>query len=301
MSDNKHVSYSSRRDLRNNKKKFSFSFGWFFSFFDLKNGKPLFAVTFLGIFFVTLVSLGGFLVVVNPKFDSSVVAHSVVQDVVPEILSDSQLPYSRNGIDIVDPDRKLGNLLALGGGDVLNVSATSGLLSMPLKNVSVASYSSGFGVRDNPTGPGQEDHTGLDFAAAVGTEVFAAAGGVVREMVSGNEGYGNRVVVEHAFDGDAFLLGQGESSGLVVRTTYSHLSGFAREAAHVDKVTGELIKSSLKVGALVDRGSLIAFVGSTGNSTGSHLHFEVELVDANGKSLGYKNPLFWLPGVDAKL
>ena len=83
-------------------------------------------------------------------------------------------------------------------------------------------------------------HTGLDFAGATGTPITAASAGTVVE--AGRSGaYGNRVVIQHD-DGTA--------------TSYSHLSRIA------------------VAGGRVEAGAVIGLLGSTGNSTGPHLHFE---------------------------
>jgi len=104
--------------------------------------------------------------------------------------------------------------------------------------------SSGFGFRSDPfTGRGAL-HTGLDFPAEIGTPIVAAAGGMV--VAAGvHPQYGNKVEVDHG-------------NGLVTR--YAHAS-----------------RLLVKEGDLVKRGQTIALVGSTGRSTGPHLHFEVLL------------------------
>jgi murein DD-endopeptidase MepM/ murein hydrolase activator NlpD len=128
------------------------------------------------------------------------------------------------------------------------------LLSEPLK---VLNSSSAFGLRVSPiTGAVGEFHRGQDYSAACGTEVFAAAGGTVTYTEWHPWGGGNRVEVDHG-------------NGLV--TTYNHLSA-----------------SKVKVGQKVERGELIALVGTTGSSTGCHLHFEVEVND------NVVDPLPWL-------
>jgi murein DD-endopeptidase MepM/ murein hydrolase activator NlpD len=92
-----------------------------------------------------------------------------------------------------------------------------------------------------PGGWSSGHHTGLDFAAPAGTPVFSALAGTVVE--AGYDGaYGNRIIVKH--DG--------------VKTMYAHLSS-----------------ASVDAGEKVLRGQRIGAVGSTGNSTGPHLHFEV--------------------------
>lgn len=108
----------------------------------------------------------------------------------------------------------------------------------------VLMVSSSYGYRHDPfTGAGAM-HAGLDFPGPLGTPILAAAPGRV-VFVGRKSGYGNVVEVDH---------GQG------ILTRYAHLSGF-----------------SARVGAKVAAGEQIAKMGSTGRSTGSHLHFEVRL------------------------
>ena len=106
--------------------------------------------------------------------------------------------------------------------------------------------SSGFGNRTDPFTGGRAFHSGLDFAAPKGTTVLSAGKGVV-SFVGTQSGYGNVVEVTHA-------------NGLITR--YAHLSGFLSEE-----------------GQAVNSGTPIAKVGSTGRSTGPHLHFEVRKAD----------------------
>ncbi|SCY18438.1 Peptidase family M23 [Nitrosospira sp. Nl5] len=108
--------------------------------------------------------------------------------------------------------------------------------------VSTKWYSSGFGVRIDPFTGRSAFHEGVDFTAATGTPIVAAAGGVV--VYSGyHPEYGNMIDVDHGND-------------LVSR--YAHAS-----------------KRLVTQGQVVVRGQKIAEVGSTGRSTGPHLHFEV--------------------------
>lgn len=113
--------------------------------------------------------------------------------------------------------------------------------------------SSGFGNRKDPFTGARAFHAGLDFAAPTGTTVFSAARGVV-SFVGTKAGYGMVVEVTH-------------DSGLVTR--YAHLSGYLT-----------------KQGQRVNPGTPIAKVGSTGRSTGPHLHFEIrksdEAIDPKG-------------------
>jgi murein DD-endopeptidase MepM/ murein hydrolase activator NlpD len=114
---------------------------------------------------------------------------------------------------------------------------------------------SGFGMRTDPFTGEAAMHTGIDFAAPVGTPILAAAGGVVASAERHPE-YGNVVKIDH---------GNGLS------TLYAHTSKFV-----------------VKVGDIVRTGQQIALVGTTGRSTGPHLHFEVHV---NGIP---QNPLKYL-------
>jgi murein DD-endopeptidase MepM/ murein hydrolase activator NlpD len=116
---------------------------------------------------------------------------------------------------------------------------------------------SGFGMRTDPFTGEMTMHTGVDFAAPVGTPIFAAAGGVV-EAAERHPEYGNLVRIDH---------GNGLS------TWYAHTSRFL-----------------VKAGDIVRKGQQIALVGATGRATGPHLHFEVRV---NGTP---QNPLKYLAG-----
>lgn len=111
-----------------------------------------------------------------------------------------------------------------------------------------------YGWRSDPFGRGSGFHTGLDISAPMGTNVISAEDGVVVH-VGWSGGYGNLVKVQH--DNGAL-------------TYYGHLSGF-----------------NCSVGQRVKRGQLIAFIGSTGYSTGPHLHFEVRFNGQHTDPLNY--------------
>ncbi|MBF0539078.1 MAG: M23 family metallopeptidase [Nitrospirae bacterium] len=108
--------------------------------------------------------------------------------------------------------------------------------------VSSFNISSPFGWRTHPQTGRSEFHSGLDMAVPLGTEVRATADGIV-SFAEWSGGSGNLVVIEHGF-------------------------GFTTCYAHNRKVV-------VQVGQRVRRGDLISYVGSTGNSTGPHVHYEV--------------------------
>ena len=103
----------------------------------------------------------------------------------------------------------------------------------------------GFGMMMHPILKVKKMHSGMDFAAPVGTEIMATADGIVRsaEYPKTNKSYGNRVIIDH---GDIFS------------TSYSHMQ-----------------KYIVEVGQSVVKGEIIGYVGSTGLSKGPHLHYEI--------------------------
>lgn len=121
----------------------------------------------------------------------------------------------------------------------------NGLASIPqVSPAHVAYVSSSFGYRADPFTGGAAFHAGLDFPGPMGSPIYAAAKGRV-SFVGQRQGYGNCVEISHG-------------NGLMTR--YGHLSGF-----------------NVRPGQLVDGGTRIAAMGSTGRSTGPHLHFEVRI------------------------
>lgn len=122
-----------------------------------------------------------------------------------------------------------------------------GLAGIPQHTpASLAYISSGFGYRADPFTGGAAFHAGLDFKGPIGAPIYAAATGTVR-FVGVQQGYGNAVEIDHG-------------NGLVTR--YAHMSGFRT-----------------RIGQSVRAGQVIGLIGSTGRSTGPHLHFEVRIND----------------------
>lgn len=121
-------------------------------------------------------------------------------------------------------------------------------------------FTSGFGVRSDPFGRGHAMHAGIDLSGPLGTPVYATADGVVSTAGWNNGGYGNLIKVEH---------------GRGIETRYGHLS-----------------KILVAPGQQVTRGMLIGRMGSTGRSTGSHLHYEVRI---DGRAV---NPIPFMKSTD---
>lgn len=118
---------------------------------------------------------------------------------------------------------------------------TKSLMKTPING---ARLSSGFGYRKHPILGYNKLHKGVDFAAPSGTPIFAAGNGVV-EFAGKNGAYGNYVRIRH--DG-------------TFKTAYAHMKGF---------------KKGIYDGARVKQGDIIGYVGTTGRSTGPHLHYEI--------------------------
>ncbi|GCC51837.1 peptidase M23 [Chryseotalea sanaruensis] len=115
----------------------------------------------------------------------------------------------------------------------------------PVANKQLIALASGFGPRVHPIYKVKKMHTGIDFAASIGTPIYATADGKVVEVSVRFSGYGKMVEIDHGFG---------------YRTRYAHMHGFA-----------------VRQGQNVKRGDLIGYVGNTGLSTAPHLHYEVML------------------------
>jgi murein DD-endopeptidase MepM/ murein hydrolase activator NlpD len=113
------------------------------------------------------------------------------------------------------------------------------------KPVKTAAFTSGFGVRSDPFQARAAMHPGIDLAGAIGTPIYATADGVVLRAGWNSGGYGNLVEIDH---------------GRGIATRYGHMSAVL-----------------VRAGEQVTRGQQIGRMGSTGRSTGSHLHYEVRI------------------------
>jgi murein DD-endopeptidase MepM/ murein hydrolase activator NlpD len=125
---------------------------------------------------------------------------------------------------------------------------------------SSANFTSGFGIRSDPFRGRAAMHAGIDLAGPLGTPIYATADGIVGRSEWNSGGYGNLVEIDH---------GQG------IQTRYGHLS-----------------RMIARPGQRVRRGELIGLMGSTGRSTGSHLHYEVRI---DGRAV---NPVPFLQSSD---
>ncbi|MEN9319383.1 MAG: hypothetical protein RLZZ309_370 [Bacteroidota bacterium] len=113
----------------------------------------------------------------------------------------------------------------------------------PISNKNMKRVASGFGYRIDPVYKDFRLHAGLDFSAPTGTPIYATSDGVVQTAGFNTDGYGNKVVINHGYG---------------FQTLYAHM-----------------VRVKAKVGQSVKRGEVIGYVGSTGKSTGPHLHYEV--------------------------
>ena len=127
-------------------------------------------------------------------------------------------------------------------------SIEKALMKTPING---ARLSSTFGMRKHPILGYNKMHRGTDFAAPTGTPIVASGSGII-EQVGWNGAYGKYIRIKH---------------NSKYKTAYAHLNGYAR---------------SIKKGAKVRQGQIIGYVGSTGRSTGPHLHYEVLV---NGKRM----------------
>lgn len=113
----------------------------------------------------------------------------------------------------------------------------------PVSNKELKHLASGFGWRIHPVYKTEMFHSGIDFTAPTGTEIYATGNGVVERVEINGHGYGNNVIINHGFG---------------YETLYGHMS-----------------RIKVYQGQKISRGELIGYVGSTGTSSGPHLHYEV--------------------------
>lgn len=113
----------------------------------------------------------------------------------------------------------------------------------PVSNKNLNRIASGFSSRIDPIYKTVKFHAGLDFACPQGTPIYATADGRVKLSGNVGDGYGNHVIIAHGYG---------------YETLYGHM-----------------VRTKVRAGQMVKRGEIIGWVGSTGKSTGPHLHYEV--------------------------
>lgn len=113
----------------------------------------------------------------------------------------------------------------------------------PIRNEDMTRMASGYGYRSDPFTKAKKFHYGMDFSAPRGTPVYATGKGKVIRADNKSSGYGNHIIIDHGFG---------------YKSLYGHL-----------------YKYNVKVGQKINRGDVIGFVGSTGRSSGPHVHYEV--------------------------
>lgn len=126
---------------------------------------------------------------------------------------------------------------------------------IPISTKDLTRIASGFGLRIHPIYKISKLHTGMDFTAPLGTEVYASGDGTVISVQSSKRGMGNYIVINHGFG---------------YTSLYAHLESF-----------------NVKEGRKVRRGDIIGFVGNTGMSVAPHLHYEVKLNEVNVDPVNY--------------
>ncbi len=133
--------------------------------------------------------------------------------------------------------------------DVANLAKSKAVLLasipaiQPIANKDLKRMASGYGFRTHPIYKTEHFHSGIDFSAVVGTEIYATGDGVIARADDKAQGYGNHVVINHGYG---------------YETLYGHMS-----------------KIIARVGQKVKRGDVIGLIGSSGMSTAPHLHYEV--------------------------
>ena len=164
------------------------------------------------------------------------------------------LSFSTRGEELSADEIRANNLLRqMDQLNLYRIAAEKAPFANPVH--SAVRFTSGFGSRRDPKTGGRRMHNGVDFAGPQGTDIYATADGVVTHA-GWQSGFGRLVKIRHAFG---------------IETLYAHNT-----------------KINVKVGQRVSRGDHIADMGSTGRSTGTHLHYEVRV---NGKPV---NPMTYI-------
>jgi murein DD-endopeptidase MepM/ murein hydrolase activator NlpD len=167
------------------------------------------------------------------------------------------LKANQSALGVSDPEFRA---LADSWGQINGLSTKTEVAVPSINPVEIMKFSSGYGYRSAPTRGASRNHKGIDIPGPVGTPIYATADGMIgrAQWVSG---YGKFVEINH---------------GNAVQTRYGHLSA-------MNVMAGQRIK----------KGDVLGYMGSTGRSTGSHLHYEVRVA---GEAI---NPTAFLSPVKA--
>ena len=178
------------------------------------------------------------------ELNSSVAAAQMSAAEAQQAQKDAQAAIESDEMNYEAVKKQIQKMIAAAAASKPTLSFTGFIC--PLKSYS--RISSEYGWRKNPVTGVNKLHAGTDFAAPGGTPIYAAASGYVQVAGWSSGGYGNYVIIYHGKMSDG--------------NTYSTLYGHMRSVA-------------TSAGKYVKQGELIGYVGSTGNSTGNHLHLEV--------------------------
>ncbi len=126
---------------------------------------------------------------------------------------------------------------------------------LPIANEDLTRTASGYGLRVHPIYKIIKFHSGMDFTAPAGTDVYATGDGVIASVQSSQRGLGKNIIIDHGFG---------------YMSIYAHLSNF-----------------NVRPGQKVRRGDVIGYVGNTGTSVANHLHYEIKLNGRNVDPVNY--------------
>ena len=195
------------------------------------------------------------------ELNSSVAAAQMSAAEAQQAQKDAQAAIESDEMNYEAVKKQIQKMIAAAAASKPTLSFTGFIC--PLKSYS--RISSEYGWRKNPVTGVNKLHAGTDFAAPGGTPIYAAASGYVQVAGWSSGGYGNYVIIYHGKMSD----------GVAYSTLYGHMKSVATSA-----------------GKYVKQGELIGYVGSTGNSTGNHLHLEVW---KGGSKANAVNPRGYIP------
>jgi murein DD-endopeptidase MepM/ murein hydrolase activator NlpD len=170
-------------------------------------------------------------------------------------VSPADVKANQSALGVSDPEFRA---LSDNWGKINGLSTKTEVAVPSINPVEIMKFSSGYGYRSAPTRGASRNHKGIDIPGPVGTPIYATADGMIgrAQWVSG---YGKFVEINH---------------GNAVQTRYGHLSA-------MNVMPGQRIK----------KGDILGYMGSTGRSTGSHLHYEVRIAGEAINPTAFLSPL----------